>query len=98
MDPVTQFQLVAAWVVLTIVTVVTVFFCVRVAYLAIKKDLFFDITRKHFPAVVGLPIACLAALFIVLISDNLFGPLEFEAPGFKFKGASGPGGLLDYCV
>ncbi|KVO99812.1 hypothetical protein WL28_11680 [Burkholderia ubonensis] len=49
-----------------------------------------SIARDHFPAVVGLPSAALAALFIVLVLRTVAGPIEMKIVGFEFKGASGP--------
>jgi uncharacterized membrane protein len=46
--------------------------------------------KKHFSAVVGLPLASLAALFVVAILEVTTGTIEFEGFGFKFRGASGP--------
>jgi hypothetical protein len=46
--------------------------------------------KEHFAAVVGLPTAALAALFVVAIFEATTGPIEFEGLGFKFRGASGP--------
>lgn len=48
------------------------------------------IAVKHFPAVVGLPMAAIGSLFIVLILEKTSGPVEFEMPGLKLKGAAGP--------
>jgi hypothetical protein len=46
--------------------------------------------KEHFAAVVGLPTAALAALFVVAIFEATTGPIEFEGFGFKFRGAEGP--------
>ena len=46
--------------------------------------------KKHFAAVIGLPSAALAALFVVAILEVTTGTIEFEGFGFKFRGASGP--------
>ena len=56
-----------------------------------------DLVLKHYAAVVGLPSAAAAALFIVLILKAAAGPIEFEAIGFKFRGASGPVVLWVLC-
>jgi hypothetical protein len=48
------------------------------------------IARRHFAAVVGLPSAALAALFVVLVLRTVAGPIELKIPGFEFRGASGP--------
>ena len=56
-----------------------------------------ELVLKHYPTVVGLPSAAAAALFIVLVLKAAAGPIEFEAIGFKFKGASGPVVLWVLC-
>lgn len=49
-----------------------------------------QVAHDHFAATVGLPIAALAALFVVLFLEvKSGGRIEFEAWGLKFKGASG---------
>lgn len=45
---------------------------------------------QHFAAAIGLPFAALAALGLVTLFETRSGPIEFEALGLKFKGASGP--------
>ena len=56
-----------------------------------------DLVLTHYPTVVGLPSAAAAALFVVLVLKAAAGPIEFEALGFKFKGASGPVVLWVMC-
>ena len=46
--------------------------------------------RDHLRAVVGIPMAGAAALSLVIILEVTWGNIEFEALGFKFRGASGP--------
>jgi hypothetical protein len=41
-------------------------------------------------AVIGVPFCGAMAAFIVLLLRTTQGPIEFEALGFKFRGASGP--------
>ncbi|MEW5926525.1 MAG: hypothetical protein AB1941_03500 [Gemmatimonadota bacterium] len=55
------------------------------------------IAVAHFPAVLGLPFAALAALCLVLVLEAHSGAIEFEALGFKFRGASGPVVLWVMC-
>lgn len=56
-----------------------------------------ELVLKHYTTVVGLPSAAAAALFIVLVLKAAAGPIEFEAIGFKFRGASGPVVLWALC-
>jgi hypothetical protein len=45
---------------------------------------------KHFAAMVGTPLSAMTAYCIVSLLKVTNGPVEFEALGFKFQGASGP--------
>jgi len=45
---------------------------------------------KHFAAMVGTPLSAMTAFCIVSLLKVTNGPVEFEALGFKFRGASGP--------
>lgn len=55
------------------------------------------ISLNHFPAVIGLPGAAVAAMIIVLIFRNVEGPIEFKVLGLAFSGASGPVILWVFC-
>ena len=85
-----QFRKVAIWVLLVMMIII----CASVFYAFVrysKVDQFWvPIAKEHFSAVVGLPMGALAALCIVLVLRISSGPLEFEAWGLKFKGASAP--------
>jgi len=48
------------------------------------------VALKHFPTVIGLPSAALAALFVVLVLRTVAGAVEFRVLGFELKGATGP--------
>jgi hypothetical protein len=45
---------------------------------------------KHYAAIVGTPLSAVSAFCIVTLLKVTNGPIEFEALGFKFRGASGP--------
>ena len=47
------------------------------------------VLEKQFAAIVGLPGAAAAAFVLVIFLRQTEGPIEFEAPGFKIKGAAG---------
>src|SRR5439155_21381160 len=49
-----------------------------------------DLLTKHYAAMVGVPLSAVTAFCIVSLLKVTNGPIEFEAPGFKFRGASGP--------
>src|SRR5687767_6047008 len=54
------------------------------------KVLISKMLHEHLRAVVGLPMSAAAAFCLVVILEITSGDIEFEALGFKFKGASGP--------
>lgn len=53
--------------------------------------------EKHFAAMVGTPLSAMTAYSIVSLLKVTNGPIEFEALGFKFHGASGPIVLWVFC-
>lgn len=55
-----------------------------------ERDLVLTLLREHVRAIVGLPIAAVSAFCIVVVLEATSGNIEFEALGFKFRGASGP--------
>lgn len=55
------------------------------------------VIEKHFAAMVGTPLAAMTAYSIVSLLKVTNGPIEFEALGFKFRGASGPIILWVFC-
>jgi|ERR1051326_2577036 hypothetical protein len=56
-----------------------------------NQDWILDLVRSHYAALIGLPFAAYAAVCLVLFLDSRYeDPIEFSAPGFEFKGASGP--------
>lgn len=46
--------------------------------------------QQNFAATVVMAFAALVALFVVLLLQYSAGQIEFEVPGFRFRGASGP--------
>ena len=54
--------------------------------------------QEQFAVTVSLPFAAVVALFVVLLLQFSSGPIEFEALGFKFKGAAGPIVLWVLCL
>ena len=51
---------------------------------------FLALVKEHYAAVCGTPCAAACAFSIVTLLKVTSGPIEFEALGFKFHGASGP--------
>lgn len=48
-----------------------------------------QVFKEHTAAVLGLPLAAIAAFALVLVLETKSGRIEFEGFGFKFRGASG---------
>jgi hypothetical protein len=53
--------------------------------------------KEHFAAVVGLPVAALAASCVILAFRQSEGPIQFEFLTLKLKGAAGPVVLWTVC-
>ena len=84
-------QSVMSWVVVVILSCFGVFMLYKLQHIGEPDQNFWhDKVRDQFPAMVGIPMAALAALFMTLVLRAANGPLEFEALGMKFKGGSGP--------
>jgi hypothetical protein len=49
-----------------------------------------ELLAQHFVAIVGLPAMGAGAFLLVVVFRHTEGPIEFEALGFKFKGAAAP--------
>lgn len=56
----------------------------------VSPDFVIRAAEEHFLAVIGAPMAAVAALFLVLVLRATSGPLEFELAGMKAKGSAGP--------
>ncbi len=56
-----------------------------------------EFAKQHAPVTFGLPIAAAVSLLLILVLRETTGKLEFEALGFKFRGASGPVVLWVLC-
>ncbi len=55
------------------------------------------VVNKHFLAVTGTPLSALSATLVLAMFRASYGDIEFEIPGFKFRGASGPAVLWILC-
>jgi hypothetical protein len=55
------------------------------------------LTKIHYAALVGTPMSAVTAFCIVSLLKVTSGPIEFEAFGFRFRGASGPIVLWVFC-
>jgi hypothetical protein len=94
-----KFRRIFAWVFFLGTSVV----CIIVLYFAVQAAFFShympyhgaspqlaEFLRQHFPVTIGLPVAAVISLLLILVLRETTGKLEFEALGFKFRGASGP--------
>jgi len=97
-----KFRRIFTWVFFFVILgmcIITLYFAIKAAFLSyhgISPQLaaFFE---AHFPVTVGLPVAAVVALLLILVLRETTGKLEFEALGFKFRGASGPVVLWVLC-
>ena len=55
------------------------------------------LVSEHWPALIGTPLSAITAFCVVSLLRVANGPIEFEALGFKFRGASGPVVLWVFC-
>lgn len=85
-----RFRSVAVWVLLVMMVIICGSVFIGFARSAKIEEFWIPIAKEHFSAIVGLPMAALAALCIVLVLRISSGPLEFEGWGLKFKGAAAP--------
>ena len=58
---------------------------------------FLRMVQDHPAATVGVAMSAITAFCLVALLEITRGPIEFEAVGFKFKGASGPVILWVFC-
>lgn len=57
---------------------------------AVYRARLVDFIFAQAPVAIGVPFCGTIAMFVVLMLRATQGPVEFEAVGFKFRGASGP--------
>jgi hypothetical protein len=63
-----------------------------------SNNWFLRIIEEHYAATIGVPLSAICAFCIVLLLKVAnVGPIELEALGFKFRGASGPVVLWIFC-
>ncbi len=57
-----------------------------------------QVLHEHYAATIGVPLSAMSAFCVVLLLRVVYtGPIEMEALGFKFRGASGPVVLWVFC-
>jgi hypothetical protein len=63
----------------------------------ISDNWFIRMVQEHPAATIGVAMSAVTAFCLVAILEISRGPIEFEALGFKFRGASGPVVLWVLC-
>ena len=85
-----QTQRLIAWTlavsaILFLLTITSIMFA-----MTLTREILAKVAVDHFAGLFGPPMCVLVALVAVIVLRVTHGPMEFEAMGFKFKGASGP--------
>ena len=89
---------VVTWVTLAVTTVFVLLVWGVTFYLGLTSPDWQPFVKEHFRALFGVPASIGSALILVIILRAVAeGRIEFEAMGFKFKGASGPLVLWALC-
>jgi hypothetical protein len=86
--PLRTFATWAATLLMTFVSVVGVWLLVRAFFT--NGELYTKLLSDHVRAVVGVPMSAASAFCVLLVLEARGGAIEFEALGFRFRGASGP--------
>ena len=78
---------------------ITLVYLVFVAWNIVRRPPWMeDVFQNHAEAALGLPLAALVALCAVLFLEAKSGPIDFEALGVEFHGASGEIVLWVVCL
>lgn len=86
----TLFRKVFGWVVLVATSAWGLFAGTFLAYHSMQPNSWLlELIKNHFAALICVPMAALMSMCIVILLRYTAGPIEFEVPGFVFKGASG---------
>jgi hypothetical protein len=85
-----KFRLIAGSIVTGVVTIFSIAIFSLILWRDYKEGVWYEVAKQHFAAVIGLPMAAVASLFVVLVLRISSGPIEFEGASFKFKGAAAP--------
>jgi len=83
------------WIVVAGTGLLSAFFFLYLGYHILwgpaePKSWLAGLLSTHYAATVGTPLSAVTAFCIVTLLKVTSGPIEFEAIGFKFRGASGP--------
>lgn len=98
----TKIRKVSSWIAITGTSVFAGYFFGFLIYHsalgpAAPANWFTKVLEAQFAATIGVPLSAISAACIVLLLKAATGPIEFEAVGFKFRGASGPIVLWVFC-
>src|SRR5687767_7743455 len=90
-DSEAKLRMVASWVFLLGSSILTTVALGLLLWGSKRDPDFYAVAIRHFPTVVGLPFAAIAALFIVTACRVVVGDkLNFKMLGLEFSGAGGP--------
>jgi hypothetical protein len=78
------------WIALVGGTAFAVVWVIGTTISMLFDDNLYRIALGNLPTLLGLPCSALGSLCLVIFLKTANGPIEFEALGFKFRGASGP--------
>lgn len=85
-----RFRKVFGWVVLIAASAWGLFAGSFLAYYSFQPNSWLlDLVKEHFAALICVPMAALMSMCVVMLLRNAAGPIEFDVPGFKLKGAAG---------
>ena len=89
-NPEDRLRIVMAWLAVIATALFAAAVFAIVLWRGFKDQAWLTVAQKQFAAVIGLPTAAIAALFIVLVLRIAAGPIEVELGPLKFRGAAAP--------
>ena len=87
--PARTFRVAFVSVVLTVLVVFCVITILRLIDPTLFSGLNSDVMQNHWPAVFGIPLSALLALFVVLLTTTVTGEIKFELGPMRVSGAAG---------
>ena len=83
------FRLVFVAIVIAVLVLFVAMAVIRVIYPDALPGLNIDVMQQHWPAVFGIPLCALLALFVVLLTTTMSGKITFEFGPMKLSSAAG---------